>query len=248
MSALLSRQADKPHDIFDDLESLLWVLLFFAVRNFKYQGYFNMQVFKECREIPDKEAGLATVGGNWKYSWLSNPETTFECKPLQNFFDSFRHFHNEHYTKFANDDEDQELEPYEAEVRSDVYALLSHFDNILNDPNADWTGQEVNYVTEDVEQDSSRELPIYRFTSDEQLRSIPSADIEQGSEVTRASQKRKRGGSEDDNENPRKRIATARDDDDDAPSNIQPIRAHSRRRTPVAFAPTDRTLRPRTRR
>ena len=42
-------------------------------------------------------------------------------------------------------------------------------------------------------------------------------------------------------------LATARDDDD-APSNLQPIRAHSRRRTPVAFAPTDRTLRPRTRR
>ena len=77
MSFLLLVNPSRPHDLFDDLESLLWVLLFLAVRRFKYRGDFDMQVFEEAREIPDEEQGIVSVGGSSKHLWLSRPGITF---------------------------------------------------------------------------------------------------------------------------------------------------------------------------
>ena len=244
MSALMLRQSTKPHDIFDDLESLLWVLLFTAVRNFKYNGFFDMQVFKEGQEVANEEFGVVTLGGSWKYSWIHDPEITFECKPLQDFFDSFRDFHRERFTKhiLANGSEEDagELERFEAEVCNDVYNLLSHFDNILNDPDADWTGQETHRVSQKTCEEPGQDASDSNVTDGPRL--APLSEVRHD-EATRGAKKRKRG-SEDNNEDRRKRIAISHDDN--ARANLPATRAPRRRRAPIASIPSNRTLRPRT--
>ena len=248
MSASLARQPTKPHDIFDDLESLLWVLLFYAVRNFRFRGEFDMQLFKEGKQVPNEKLGMASVGGTWKFSWIQCPDIVFECQPLQDFFTSFRSFHNERYRKLAvatpGQESQNELDAFEAEVHNDVYSLLSHFDDILNDPNTDWTGQESRHVSQNCQQEPARHVP--ESAPAEEPQPIPHPEVQQSAHP-REARKRKRGESEDDDEDPRKCIAIARDGDD-APSNIQPTHVRTRRRTPGIPVPTDRTLRPRTRR
>ncbi|KAK7688395.1 hypothetical protein QCA50_008768 [Cerrena zonata] len=151
MSIALLRDATKLHDIFDDLESLLWVLLFFAVRNFKYTGKFNMRVFNEATEVSDTENGRIVLGGDWKLTWLLQEvyKMGFVCKPLQDFFDSYSRLHLDHYWKITfskrNAEERKALEDFEAEILRDISQLVSHFDNVLNDPNTDWSGQEAHH-------------------------------------------------------------------------------------------------------
>ena len=133
---------------------------------------------------------------------------------------------------------------FEAEIHNDVYSLLSHFDDILNDPNTDWTGQESRHVSQNRQQVPARDVP--ESARAEEPQPIPHPEVQQCAHP-REARKRKRGESEDDDDDPRKCIAIARDGDD-APSNIQPTRVRTRRRTFGIPVPTDRTLRPRTRR
>ncbi|KAK7688372.1 hypothetical protein QCA50_008745 [Cerrena zonata] len=148
ISCSLLRNAAKLHDIFDDLESLLWVLLFFAIHNFKYTGDFDKQLFDEVCDVMGENHGRIVQGGYRKLWWLDEPVIVFDCKPLQDFFDSYRNFHQDHLWKIALSRKDQEekqaLEDYEAEIQKDVYSLVSHFNNVLNNPDTDWSGQEAH--------------------------------------------------------------------------------------------------------
>ena len=247
MSFLQLKYPSRRHDIFDDLESLLWVLLFLAIRRFKYQGDFDMLVFEEAREIPDEKQGIVSVGGDSKLLWLYRPDITFECKPLQDFFDSFRNFHGERYTKLslsrAGGAAGKDFEEFEAAVRNDVYSLLPHFDNILNDPDADWTGQEVDCGSP-AQARRNRANEAVR-DSDDTGRSLPESgpELQQRGEA----KKRKREAPGCNDEPRRKRIMAARGDNNGGQGDARTIRTLRRRKDPVVPTPTDRALRPRTR-
>ncbi|KAK7688397.1 hypothetical protein QCA50_008770 [Cerrena zonata] len=248
MSIALLRDDAKLHDIFDDLESLLWVLLFFAVHNFKYTGKFSMRVFDDVNYISRTDNDPVALGGDWKLTWLLREVRNmgFECKPLQTFFESYSRLHLDHYWKISfagqSAEEKKALEDFEAEILRDISGLVSHFDNVLNDPNTDWSGQEAHHYR-------STEAPpqVQQNQGDRRDEEMRDADSEKESQSTarvtegKRGQKRKRGNPEpedngEDGVRPPKRLA---------------IEAKEQRtivRVPrVPAPPCDRVLRPRTR-
>lgn len=251
MSIALLRDATKLHDIFDDLESLLWVLLFFAVHNFKYTGKFSMRVFDEATEVSDTENGRIVLGGDWKLTWVLREayKMGFECKPLQDFFNSYSRFHSNHYWKIShstdNEKEKKVLEDLEAEISRDIYQLVSHFDDILNDPNTDWSGQEAhNYRSAEappqVQQNQADRPDEEMGDPDCEKEPQPAAQFANGER----GQKRKRSNLEpednvDDGDRQPKRLAI------EAKEQRTVVRAPRRRQVPAP--PCDRVLRPRTR-
>ena len=104
-----------------------------------------MRLFDESSSHSDDVRGRITTGGYAKGSWLDWPKITFVCKPLQAFFTSFRSFHREHHYHIIRlsygEGWDKPLREYEAEIQKDIYALASHFDTVLDDPDADWTSR-----------------------------------------------------------------------------------------------------------
>ncbi|KAK7688394.1 hypothetical protein QCA50_008767 [Cerrena zonata] len=251
MSIALLRDATKLHDIFDDLESLLWVLLFFAVHNFKYTGKFSMRVFDEATEVSDTENGRIVLGGDWKLTWVLREayKMGFECKPLQDFFNSYSRFHSNHYWKIShstdNEKEKKVLEDLEAEIKRDIYQLVSHFDDILNDPNTDWSGQEAHNYRSAEALPKAQQNPDDR--RDEEM-GVPDAEkatrLAVGAGKGKRGQKRKRGGPEpedsgDDGGRQPKRLAI------EAKEQTAAVRELRRRHSPAP--PCDRVLRPRTR-
>lgn len=251
MSIRVLKRNTKPHDIFDDLESLLWVLLFFAIHYFKFDGIFDMGVFDEAVTVADKERGMTSIGGASKLLWLQMPEITFKCKPLQDFFANFRSFHEERHWKRAaaldSEDEQKALEEYEAEVQKDVYSLASYFNDVLDDPNVDWTGQEALGIPS--ENDGGQPDEDMADVDDENdLQPEPRA-TNPPNKTGKSDRKRKREEPEADSADGRRRKRTAASQDNAGQVVVKPVarapRAPRRRRVPPA--PCERVLRPRTR-
>ncbi|KAK7688401.1 hypothetical protein QCA50_008774 [Cerrena zonata] len=251
ISIPLLDDAKKAHDIFDDLESLLWVLLFFAVHYFKYRGAFNMRVFNEVCEYSDETNGTILMGGDSKLRWLQSPRITFECKPLQAFFNSFRSFHRERHWKIAlstdNEEEKKVLEDYEAETQKDIYKLVSHFDNILNDPNTDWSGQDAIGILPEEIPPPEDDKPDEEMDEPE-VHPQPIPEVKGPQAKGKRGQKRTRDnlGPEDDNDRRRKRIATSKSNEDRGTEGMGKSVTHARRRR-IPAAPCNRVLRPQTR-
>lgn len=250
MSIALLRDTVKLHDVFDDIESLLWVLLFFAVQNFKYTGTFSMRVFDEATEAFHTEHGRIVVGGNRKLTWILREayHMGFECKPLQAFFDSYASFHMEHYLKISfargNAEKKKILDDFEAAILKDISQLVSHFDNILNDPNTDWSGQEAHHYRSTEApphvQQNQADIPDEEMGDpDGEQEPQPAAQVAKDER----GQKRKRDNLEpddnvDDGDRQPKRLAIEAEE-------RTIVRAPRRRQVPVP--PCDRVLRPRTR-
>ncbi|KAK7688378.1 hypothetical protein QCA50_008751 [Cerrena zonata] len=247
MSIFLLRDLTKHHTIFDDLESLLWTLLFFAVHRFKYTGKFSMQVFDEARQVPDQDGDYMAIGGDWKICCLQMPEFKFECKPLQKFFDSYLEFHWDRHWKTSlargNEKNKKILQDFEAKICSDIYALASHFDNVLNDPDIDWTGQEVHDIR--PETTAPQVLRNHVDRPDEDM-GDPEEDpysVTQA-EKGRLGKKRKRGNPEpeDDAEDGGRQLKRPAIEAKERRAVV-----HAPRRRQVPAPPCDRVLRPRTR-
>lgn len=248
MSISLLGNLHKPHDIFDDLESLLWVLLFFAIRHFKYSGKFDMRVFNQAQPISDEDGEIQSVGGDSKFLWLQMPETVFDCKPLQDFFDSFRQFHLDYISKKsfskAGGKRKATFQEFEAEVLRDVSSLASHFNDVLNDPTVDWTGQEAHDISPG-NQRNRKENPDEELDDENNLHPLPHVKVPQPKEC-KDSKKRKREEPQADKGRQRKRTQAAVDKDNESHGTEEAIaRAPRRRRDPPA--PSTRVLRPRTR-
>lgn len=156
VSVALLQDKKTSHGVFDDLESILWVLLFVAIRYFRYEGDFPAYMFDEKHKpgpgAVDREEG----GGILKSSWLTGQiPGEFVCLPLQNFFNSFRTLHDERRKKsrLAGLSRTQEsrdaLEQYKTEIQQDLRKLLAYFDNVLDDPTADWSDGDPIPYTED---------------------------------------------------------------------------------------------------
>ena len=138
--------ATKPYDIFDDLESLLWVMLYVALLRFPSCGKGDIfKIFDEHSQSVGGVIGRKLTGGNSKKIWLSgNSPIMFESAPLNAFFTSFRRFHKEYLDKVkeARDENTKDtvgaLERYKTEVEKDLTQLFSHFDDILQDCHIKW--------------------------------------------------------------------------------------------------------------
>lgn len=143
ISIALLFNATKPHNIFDDLESLHWVLLYVAVRCFKFTGRFNSQVFDEFSENVDQASGQIVFGGASKNFWLTIPTMEFKCNPLERFFQGYRLFNLDHRVKSrgANYKATTELE-----LQNDIRGLRSLFDDTLTTPETDWNDFEAEHT------------------------------------------------------------------------------------------------------
>ena len=93
ISIQLLQNIAKPHEIFDDLESFFWVILFLAVHRFEYEGGFQMRVFDETSNAMDTVHGRISTGECAKRYWLDWPQLTFFSKPLGALIHSFRLFY-----------------------------------------------------------------------------------------------------------------------------------------------------------
>ena len=142
----LIQDSAKPHDVIDDIESVLWVLIAIAIRRFEYEGHFPMQMFDEQSHPPQGRSG-----GVLKSFWVWNQCVTgfghFECRPLDQFFTEIRAFHDVRLQKFrdsrkkdASSDTLEILEQCRNEIIKDLSKVLTIFDRVLNDQTADWTG------------------------------------------------------------------------------------------------------------
>ena len=236
---------------------MLWVLLFLAVRRFKHEGNFHIDIFDENSSHSDEVRGRVTTGGSGKKFWLELPELKFACEPLQAFFTSFRRFHRERYYHIARlsygDGWDKPLQEFEEEIKKDIYSLVSHFDTVLNDPDADWTGEKTNEAPPDMRLPPPPPPPPpsnpptqVAYHPDHEKDSEPSAQTSAPATSGTCRGKRKREESQVPDEPQAKHAAPSQDENNDSatPEITRPIpRAPRRRRPPPP--PSDRVLRPR---
>ena len=141
-SVLLLDNVSKPHDIFDDFESLLWVLLFVAEKHFDYQGNLSSQLFDEVHEDTHPLIGTISSGGDKKRAWLRQPSSSFNCQELEDLLTKYRLFTRKYISiaSAADDDEDAmpELIDFRDRLEDHIRELFGYIDDILDDENASW--------------------------------------------------------------------------------------------------------------
>ena len=214
-------------------------MLFLAVQYFKYEGSFDMYIFDETETVTDPIRGKIAIGGYTKRHWLRWSSLIFTCKPLHAFFNPLRVLlsHRHTYAARANDSEEGRKVwlQFESSIKNDVHSLLSYFDDVLNDPNLDWTGQETHFTSQDDQelQPDPSHTTIPR--TDLNKKPDPEPCIKTAATNLKGDQKRKREepGALDEPQTKR----TKRE----AP---KPVARISRRRKPPP-PPSDRVLRPR---
>ena len=139
------KNATKQYDIFDDLESLLWVIVLTALRLFAHKNTFNAAFFDEYIEQKGGCSGRTITGGDLKALILSGGTVVvFGCPSLDAFLRSFIGFHAQRFNK-VNDarnsptrETEDALVEHTKEIESDLYQILHHFDTVLEDPEGDW--------------------------------------------------------------------------------------------------------------
>ncbi|KAK7688398.1 hypothetical protein QCA50_008771 [Cerrena zonata] len=204
-SVELLQDGRAPHEIFDDLESLLWVILFISVRRFKYEGHFLVGMFDESHRprVPGKSKERS--GGLLKSWWLTGDVLTrFNCRPLQTFFVTYRAIHDRRRKKSQlvqesqTQDAKEELERYKAEIQEDLHKLLAFFDDIIDDPSADWSnGDPIPFAVEPKETEE--------VTSETGKVSIQPVQVRRSKRL-----RREETENQDDADPPRKRATTTR--------------------------------------
>ncbi|CAL1710445.1 unnamed protein product [Somion occarium] len=143
MSVALLKDPEKPHEVFDDIESILWVMLFISIHHFKHTGKFSMDVFDQWSDDVGGFAGAQAIGGENKQSWLFARGAEFDCPALQKVIKTMSKFH-QHFRQLVVDSQERDgdkkpLQEYREELEKDLRRVYKHFDDQLNNPSADWT-------------------------------------------------------------------------------------------------------------
>ena len=138
----LLQNVTKPHDIFDDLESLYWVLLYIARQRFTFQGEIDPDFFDEHRHDQNTPIGPVSKGGIKKNRWLDSPTLSFNCSELQDALTLYRKYIRI-YTNLlgqakVSDDKKNELALLRSDAQKTINTLLSYFNDALEDPYASW--------------------------------------------------------------------------------------------------------------
>ena len=138
----LLQDVTKPHDIFDDLESLYWVLLYVARQRFTFQGEIDADFFDEYRHAQNAIVGPVSKGGVKKNRWLDSPTLSFNCNELQGALMLYRTYFNTYTVLFTDaknsDDKKNELAQLRSDPQKAINTLLSYFNDALEDPHASW--------------------------------------------------------------------------------------------------------------
>ena len=231
----LIQDQTKDHDVIDDIESVLWAIVFVAIRRFEFTGNFPMGMFDEQYELIWNQRKEYT-GGNLKFFWLANPPIgifgRFECHALEAFFTKLRGFHNIRLQKWRAVRELKTTEARDAlercrdDIKKDLRQVLTFFNDILDDETLDWSGGR----------------PI---TSGEK-KTVEKEVVEETPEpIAKAQGNKKRQTQDDaneDNPRPAKRVAVARDVDT---KDAQPPKRPRRRRNVPQLPRKVYNLRPR---
>ncbi|KAI0079083.1 hypothetical protein K474DRAFT_1618198 [Panus rudis PR-1116 ss-1] len=126
MSSELLIHPEKNNDIFDDLESMFWVLVYTAAQYFKHMGWFPMHIFRERLE----QQGRDNTGGSGKRDFLIEGRTRakFCCPGLQDTIESLLNVWRQYHQR--------EGDAYTL-LKEDPEVLLIFFDKALEEEEAD---------------------------------------------------------------------------------------------------------------
>ena len=124
---------------------------------------------------------------------------------------------------------------FQSRIKNDVYSLLSYFDDVLSDPNLDWTGQETHRTPQDDQelQPSPPHTTMHR--TDDDKKPDPEPCIKTAATNRKGDKKRKR-------EEPR--VLDEPQTKRTKQEGSTPVARIPRRRRPLP-PPSDRVLRPR---
>ncbi|KAI0073809.1 hypothetical protein K474DRAFT_1677617 [Panus rudis PR-1116 ss-1] len=135
MSCELREETEKSHEIYDDLQSIFWVMLFVAARHFRHSGCFNALIFDEEKVYVSANGTLTVTGSMRRLAYLRRGQPIFECKALNDTFTQFRKLWvNYHYHDIAEHKKPHDESPLN-EMSS---SLLRTFDMALCRPAEDW--------------------------------------------------------------------------------------------------------------
>ena len=219
------RDGNKPHEVLDDVESLLWVLLYVAAKHFGYEGESLEEVFDEVYRHPNGPTNQEPTGvgskGLWLSGWIAG---RFRCPTLQQFFRSLRRVMEERRQKYkqlydlGTEETQTSLRQYTENREKDLYMLLVYFDDVLDDPTLPWGERESTPLEEP---DTADELVARIVANHAQL-------------VPTQGKKRRRDHAEPQND-PRseKRQVTTHPNDD----GTEPVSRPSRRRRAALILP-----------
>ena len=134
----------KPPDVYDDLESLYWVILYVAIERFGYRGHLPAALFDEMEEDVRENIGRVHVGGQRKRDWLGRPKLTFLCAELERALSLYRMFFSNYIglatAPLLNEDEAarKRLEDFKVNLPNHIQQLKQVFDDVLDTDKRDW--------------------------------------------------------------------------------------------------------------
>ena len=214
-------------------------MLFLAVQSFEYKGKFDMYIFEETETVSDPIRGKIAIGGYTKKHWLRWSSLIFHCKPLQAFMNPFRLFHLSRHNHAAGALDDEEgwkaWLQFQSKIKNDVYSLLSYFDDVLNDPDLDWTGQETRFTSQDDQELQPNPSHTTMPRTDDNKKPDPEPCVKTAATNRKGDKKRKR-------EEPR--VLDEPQTKRTKQEGSKPVARIPRRRRPLP-PPSDRVLRPR---
>ncbi|KAI0079080.1 hypothetical protein K474DRAFT_726136 [Panus rudis PR-1116 ss-1] len=104
MSVNLLSGPSRTNGFYDDLESILWVLLYVAIHHFKHSGDSHLEMFDERRELDSRDSSPRIVGGGEKLCFIGGyRDITFKCPALDDLVSKLCRFWNKFYYDRSRD-------------------------------------------------------------------------------------------------------------------------------------------------
>ncbi|KAI0073597.1 hypothetical protein K474DRAFT_1666380 [Panus rudis PR-1116 ss-1] len=131
MSVNLLRRPDHVHELHDDLESALWVLLYAAMRHFEHTSDFGLYIFDDKSTHPG--SGIV-IGGGAKLAFLRLFTGHFKCPALNTIILSLLRFWDDYY--HIKDPEERRAR--HDSIQENPTEILQLFDDALASPDELW--------------------------------------------------------------------------------------------------------------
>ncbi|KAI0073756.1 hypothetical protein K474DRAFT_1710460 [Panus rudis PR-1116 ss-1] len=120
LSIALLENPRKPHDIYDDAEGIIWVLLYMLVHHCDHNGGLELEMFDEIERQYPANSPPIFVGGAHKGRWMRAEELTlkFSCSALTELVSNVRNFWKGHLSKSQTGlEEEERLSNWEDHLR-----------------------------------------------------------------------------------------------------------------------------------
>ncbi|KAI0070050.1 hypothetical protein K474DRAFT_1745074 [Panus rudis PR-1116 ss-1] len=102
MSLAILENPHKPHDIFDDAEGILWILLYTAAHYCKHNGAVDLNMFDEMTKgAKNSDSAPIVIGGSLKRNWIQDKLLLkFSCPALDKLVHELQGFWKDHLLKW----------------------------------------------------------------------------------------------------------------------------------------------------